>query len=74
MKIIFIGVVVELPITKHVDNTGAIFLSENKLVYQWMKHIDMRHHFIWDYIDDRIVKLKIFIQKKPCVTLYREPK
>ena len=41
------GVAAELPITKHIDIAGAIFLLENTLVYQWMKQIDVSYHFIW---------------------------
>ena len=53
-------VVVEYPITLQVDNVGAIFLSENKSVSQRKKHIDVRHHFIHDYVEDRTVKVQFF--------------
>ena len=63
MILLFVGVVAEYPITVHVDKFGAIFLLENTLVSQKMKHIDVCHHFIHDYIEDRIVKT-IFVQNK----------
>ena len=63
------GVAVELPITKHIDIAGAIFLLENTLVYQWMKQIDVSHHFIWEYIDYRIVKL-IFVHSEETLCNY----
>ena len=51
------GVVVEYPITMHIDSVGDIFLSENTLVYKQTKHIDIRHHFIRDYVEEGTVKL-----------------
>ena len=50
--------VVKYPITVHVDNVGAIFLSENTSVYQKTTHIDVRHHFIRGYVEDVSVKIK----------------
>ena len=41
-------VVVKYPITLYVDNVGALFLLDKKLVYKWTKHIDVIHHFIRD--------------------------
>ena len=45
-------VVVEYIITMHVDKFRSLFLSKNTLVSQWTKHIDVRHHFIRDYVED----------------------
>ena len=50
------GVVVKYPITVHVDNVGSIFLSDNKLVSQWTKDIDMRHPFIREFVEYGTVK------------------
>ena len=58
MILLFIGVVVEYPIIVHVDSVGAIFLSENTLVSQRMKHKDARNHFIRDYVEDGTVKIQ----------------
>ena len=43
----------------NVDNIEAIFLMDNTSVPQWKRHIDVFHHFIWDYVEDRIVKIKL---------------
>ena len=51
--------VVKYPITVHIDNVEAIFLSENTLVSQWTNHIDTRHHFIRDYVEDGTVKIHV---------------
>ena len=47
------GVVVEYPVTMHVDNVGAILPLGNTSVSQRMKDIDSRHQFIHDYVDLR---------------------
>ena len=54
------GVVFEYPIIVHVDNVGVILLSKNTSLYQQTKHIDVRHHFISDYVEDGTVKIKFF--------------
>jgi hypothetical protein len=36
----------ELPITLHVDNTGAIYLANNYTTGPRTKHIDVRAHFV----------------------------
>ena len=54
------GVFVEYPIIVHIDNFGYIFLLENTLVSQRMMHIDVNHHFIWYYVEDGTLKIKIF--------------
>ena len=41
-----------------VYNAEAILLSDNTLVSQSTNHIDVRHHFIREYIGYRIVKIK----------------
>ena len=61
---LFMRVVVEYPIIVHVDNVGAIFLSDNTSASQQMKHIDVRHHFIRDYVEDGTVKINFFLSKE----------
>jgi hypothetical protein len=58
-----IGIEVELPIIVRVDNVGAIFLGNNFSVGQRTKHIDIRSHFVRNYIEDDILKL-VFIRSE----------
>jgi hypothetical protein len=58
-----IGIEIELPIIIRVDNVGAIFLANNFSVSQKTKHIDIRAHFIREYIEDGILKL-VFIRSE----------
>jgi hypothetical protein len=50
---------VKLPIIVRVDNVGAIFLGNNFSVGQRTRHIDIRAHFVRDYIEDDILKLDL---------------
>ncbi len=54
---------VTYPVNVLVDNVGAIVLSENALVSQRMKHIDVCSHFFWEYIEDGIMKI-VFLMSK----------
>jgi hypothetical protein len=55
------GIEVEKPIVVHIDNVGAIFLSENSSATKHTRHIDARYHFIREYILDGMIKV-IFVQ------------
>ena len=43
---------VELPITVHVDNVGAIWLSNNRTTSDRIKHIDIRTSCVKKYQED----------------------
>ena len=53
-----IGIKVQLPIVVGVDNVGAIYLANNHTTSQRTKHIDIRHHFVRQYIEDGIIKIE----------------
>ena len=57
----FLGFEVEYPIIVHCDNVGAIFLANNAKVSSRTKHIDLKTHFVREYIDKGIVKI-LFIR------------
>ena len=50
---------VQLPITVHVDNVGAIWLSNNRTTSDRTKHIDTRTSFVKEYQDDGKFIIKI---------------
>ena len=58
----FIGVKVPLPIVVKVDNIGAIYMSENDGLKK-SRHIDIRYHFIREYVDQGIVKI-VFVKSE----------
>ena len=49
---------VELPITVHVDNVGAIWLSNNHPTNDRTKHIDIRTSFVKEYQEDGKIIMK----------------
>ena len=49
---------VELPITVHVDNVGAIWLSNNRTTSDRTKHIDIRASFVKEYQEDGKIIIK----------------
>ena len=48
----------ELPITVHVDNAGAIWWSNNRTTSDRTKHIDIRTSFVKEYQEDGKIIIK----------------
>ena len=44
-----------------VDNVGAIFLANNLTTGDRTKHIDVRHHFVREIVEEGVVKI-VFIR------------
>ena len=68
MKFVFqvlqsIGIKVTLPIVIRVDNVGAIFIGTNMPVSQRSKHIDVRYHFVREFVHDGFIRI-IFVKTK----------
>jgi len=57
----FLGREVELPIQVHVDNVAAIYLANNATIGNRTKHIDVRYHYVREYVEDGIVKI-VFVK------------
>jgi hypothetical protein len=57
------GVKVNLPIIVRVDNIGAIFIGSNVTVSQRSKHIDVRYHFVREYVHEGFIRI-IFVRTK----------
>ena len=45
----------------HVDNVGAIFMSENLGATQRTKHVDARYHYVREFIEEGFIKI-IFVK------------
>jgi hypothetical protein len=58
-----IGMKLKEPIEIHVDNVGAIYLSNNYTTSQRTKHIDVRVHFVRQYIEEGVFKI-VFIRSE----------
>jgi hypothetical protein len=44
--------------TLYCDNLSAINISKNPIQHSRTKHIDIRHHFIRDFVEEKIVTLE----------------
>jgi predicted glycosyltransferase len=51
------GIKVELPIVMRVNNVGAIFMSENVSTTSRTRHIDVRYHYVREYVEDGFVRI-----------------
>ena len=49
---------VELPMTIYVDNTGSMDLAKSWMSSGNSKHIDIRHHFIRNLVEDGVIHLE----------------
>ena len=59
----FLGVKVAYPVVVRVDNMGAIFIANNEGMGQRTKHIDMKHHFVREHVEDGILKI-VYVQSE----------
>ena len=57
------NVELELPITVHVDNVGAIWLSNNRTTSDRRKHNDIRTSFVKEYQEDGKIIIKFMNSK-----------
>jgi hypothetical protein len=55
------GITIAFPIIIKVDNVGAIYIANNHTTGQRTKHIDIRQHFVREYIEDGILKV-VFVK------------
>ncbi len=56
-----ISIPVKLPVIVRIDNIGAIFLAENVMTSQQTKHIDIRYHFVREFVENGFIKI-IFVR------------
>jgi hypothetical protein len=54
--VLYLKIIIVIPIIVQIDNVGAIYLSNNYLLGQRTKHIDIRRHFVWEFVEDGIIK------------------
>ena len=55
------------------DNTSAINLSKNLIQYSRMKHIDIRHHFIRDHIQNEDIILEFVPTENQLADIFTKP-
>ena len=53
----FVNFKIERPVKVHCDSVGAIFMGNNVKQNVRTKHIDVRYHFIREYVVDGMVEI-----------------
>ena len=56
-----------------VDNQAAIFLAINPAVERWTKHIDIRHHYIHEQVETKVVDLYHIVREENPTNLFTKP-
>jgi hypothetical protein len=57
----------------HYDNTSAINISKNPVQHSLAKHIDIRHHFIRDFVESREVALVFILTENQLADILTKP-
>ncbi|KAM7466521.1 hypothetical protein LguiB_014083 [Lonicera macranthoides] len=55
------------------DNMSAINISKNPVQHSRTKHIDIRHHFIRDLVDSKIIQIEYVDTKNQLADLFTKP-
>ena len=53
----------KIPVVVRVDNIGAIFMSENSTTSSRTRHVDIRYHFVREFVFDGFIKI-IFVRSE----------
>jgi hypothetical protein len=59
--------------TIHANNQGCIALSWNPVSHSHVKHIDIRHHFIWERVANNEVDLKFCSTHDMVADIFTKP-
>ena len=57
-------------LTLYCDNLSAINISKNPVLHSRTKHIDIRHHFIRDLVEDNVVTLEHVATEKQLADIF----
>ena len=60
-------------LTIYYDNTSAINISKNLVQHSRTKHIEIRHHFIWEFVKDGTLTLEFIHTDDQKVDLFTKP-
>ena len=60
-------------LTIYCDNTSAINISKNLIQHSWTKHIEIRHHFIRELVEDGTLTLEFIDIDDQKADLFTKP-
>jgi len=55
------------------DNMSSINISENPIQHSRTKHIDIRHHFIHELVENKIVEISHVSSEKQLADIFIKP-
>ena len=55
------------------DNTPAICLSKNHILHSRAKHIEIKHHFIRDYVQKRVLDIQFIDTDHQWADIFTNP-
>jgi len=55
------------------DNTAAICLSKNPILHSRVKHIEIKHHFIRDFVQKGILDIQFIDTKQQWADIFTKP-
>ncbi|MCI06929.1 peroxidase 4-like [Trifolium medium] len=55
------------------DNISAINIFKNLVQHSRTKHIDIRHHFIGELVEDKVVNLEHITTEKQLADIFTKP-
>ena len=57
----------------HYDNSNAINISKNLVLLARAKHIEIRHHFIGDLVENKVVSLEFVPTEHQLTNIFTKP-
>jgi bifunctional DNase/RNase len=59
-------------LTLYCDNLSAINISKNPIQHSRTKHINIRHHFIRDLVEDKVITLEHVTTEEQLADIFTE--
>jgi len=59
-------------LTLYCDNLSAINISKNPIQHSRTKHIDIRHHFITDLVEEKVMTLEYVDTEEQLADIFTE--
>jgi hypothetical protein len=61
------------PIPIYCDNTSSISISKNSVMHSKMKHIPIKHHFLWEQVSEKNIRVEYVGTKEQVADIFKKP-
>jgi hypothetical protein len=55
------------------DNSSAISVAKNLVFHKRMKHLEVRHHFLRDHVEQRDIKMRYIDTERQLADIFTKP-